>query len=498
MVQWQPLCIEKISYSNVPDNRVVFQVFEVKAGLKGIRVRCEGSGERMAEQEVQDLYDDYTNHPLVQDEQKKMLLPYVLRHHAYWKKHCCTFLIFDPSHIFRGSLSSGESGWKMICPDINLEESELPAGEWIIQVVHLYGLTWNSDWMVEIEGTTEEAGVEPVPLKTYAIQEFSEQTHEPSWRVGELFETIVTDTQRQGIEEQIQRYQSLGYSFCGLSALSKVPVRSFLQSFEIGIIAGQEIITACGGAFLPGTREVIRAFENNQAQLLQNIIYETHSQGGLFCLLNPFSIRELSMKNLPLSEEDWQAVDFLQVWSGVWREKFPEILKALDLWDRLLNRGHRIYAVCGKSAEVEISDQTVEMLPKLIVLSESTSEADLLMGMKLGQSYMTVEPAISLWIESEYGGGAPGDEVHLPVGAPFLLYFEISCIQRGGFVKVKSNEGILCEMPVSSVRNTQQKFILSAQENIQWFRLELYQYGRPLDELLALSNPVFVRGMISV
>jgi hypothetical protein len=52
-------------------------------------------------------------------------------------------------------------------------------------------------------------------------------------------------------------------------------------------------------------------------------------------------------------------------------------------------------------------------------------------------------------------------------------------------------------MPASSSRDSQLKFFERATMDVKWYRVEVYRYGRPLDELLAFSNPVFARGMVS-
>lgn len=90
-----------------------------------------------------------------------------------------------------------------------------------------------------------------------------------------------------------------------------------------------------------------------------------------------------------------------------------------------------------------------------------------------------------------------GDELRLPVGEPYLMFLDVSLMDRSGFVKIKTNEGIYCEMPLSSTRETHIKFMETTKMGITWFRVEIYQYGRPLDELAAITNPIFIRGIVS-
>jgi len=113
--------------------------------------------------------------------------------------------------------------------------------------------------------------------------------------------------------------------------------------------------------------------------------------------------------------------------------------------------------------------------------------------LKQGHFYATIEPALALRLESEYGEVLMGDEMKIPVDEPFLLQVDVSRIERG-YLKIKTNEGIYCQMPVSSTHETHLKLYERARPGVQWFRLELYRFGQPLDELLAFGNPVFVRG----
>ncbi|MGC9330123.1 MAG: hypothetical protein ACP5I1_20980, partial [Candidatus Hinthialibacter sp.] len=107
------------------------------------------------------------------------------------------------------------------------------------------------------------------------------------------------------------------------------------------------------------------------------------------------------------------------------------------------------------------------------------------------------EPAISLHLESDYGGALMGDELCLPVNKSYTLHIFISRLD-GSYLRIKSNQGVYGQMPTSSQKETQLTLYERSGNQPQWYRIEIYRYGRPLDELLAFSNPVFVRPILSV
>jgi hypothetical protein len=376
------------------------------------------------------------------------------------------------------------------------------AGQWTLRLLVFPAVVSYVDYVLNIEVKFSELSSvlyqEPFTLDRLRMEWLPAEETEPRWRIGQLHEHSNRSSGLLSPEQTIAAYQDLGYHFLALTDLDQAPLQSLREKPGLSLIRGQEVHTWQGHYLLLGTGDAIPWLEEKNVRDLSFLVQDTHAQGGLFCVLHPYALGWSDGWDVPRFVGDrWSRVDLLEVWPGLWKNRFPEILKTLDLWDTLLNRGWRVFGVCGKGYAGELTDAYIQQLPKLLVMSESLYEDDLLAALKMGHSYMTLEPAVGFWAESQVGGAMMGDELRLSISAPYLLRITVSQMERC-FIRIKSNTGILCEMPLPSTRDADLKFTLRALPQIQWFRLEIYRYGRPLDTLVALTNPLFVRGMVSI
>jgi hypothetical protein len=377
----------------------------------------------------------------------------------------------------------------------------IPPGNW--KAVVLCPACWHGSLILHVivDFTREWETTKP-EQPSYPIVESTSYNNTENqlkqWFIGEIHHHTNRSQSTLSADKTIQTYQELGYKFLTLSDHDMPPVTETGLQPEITIHRGQELEMFGGHALLLGTREFVRWYHEDGPRNIEYLIQETHIQGGLFCIAHPFALQPGSDKpSWQYVIEDWNTIDLIEVWPGLWKERFPEILKTLNLWDSLLQKGYRVMGVAGKGGATIPSEENIEKLPKFLVMSESAEETDILAALKQGHAYMTIEPAVSFWTESRVGGAYVGGELRIPAGEPYLLRLNVTQLQSG-FVRIKSNRGILCEMPLSSTKDSDLKFTLQARPTTEWFRVEIYKYSRPIDELLALTNPIFVRGMVSV
>jgi hypothetical protein len=475
--------------------------FEVETNAKIIRMNITTHSEQQSNSSncALEWAARYLDHPSLNVEQKNLAVSHTKESISHLKGNWGTVHLFDSRQNFRGRWDSGFCDWKYVAGDWaspGFMKGALPTGQWsayIFVSAHAPAdlkIDFHMDWTDEIQSA-------PAMLSKN-ISEFEYPVGELCWHVGELHEHTTRSSGNLSLEETIGIYQELGYHFLALTDHDVPPICSFPASTTMGITRGQELETFHGHALLLGTGEQICRHQNGHPRMIDNLIIDTHNSNGLFCVVHPFSMSPTgSAPAWVFSETAWRHVDLLEIWPGKWKDRFPEIMKAFDFWDSLLNQGIRIVGVCGKGSKGRMNHELVEQLPKMLVYAESRSETHILSGLKQGRCYATIEAAITFWLESEYGGAMIGDELRLPVGEGFLMRLEVSCLPSGGFLRIKSNEGIFCEMPLSSVHDTNLKLIETAKPEIRWYRVEIYRYGRPLDELLGFTNPIYVRGVVS-
>ncbi len=438
------------------------------------------------------LFRKYCDHPAVDSSKQVLLRPSFPDIIETIFQQSIYLHLYDPQEQLWGRWKPGNCELVFTSKKAN---QPLPVGRWSMVVVStaLPEVNVRFHFQVEAFPLCEESVV--TPLHPFSSSN-PEEKQEERWYIGELHEHP-SQTKTHDDIHLIQRYEKLGFQFLAYSEHDQGIALNEDSASKICLLPSQEIRTPNGHAMLFGLSEFLRWYEEGKCLSLREIISETHSRRGLFCLLHPFSVHLDPSGPRWKEDEEWLHIDLLEIWSGAWSQRFPEILKTFDLWDELLNRGLRIYGTSGKGSSVAMNDHTVDQLPKTVVFSEGANETDLLSALKQGRFYSTREPAINVWVESEYGGAMLGDELRLPVRAPFLIRIQISRMDRG-YMRIFTNEGIYCEMPISSTKDFDQKFIETSKQETRWFRLEIYQYSRPIDELIAFTNPIFVRGISSI
>ncbi|MBN2328484.1 MAG: CehA/McbA family metallohydrolase [Candidatus Omnitrophica bacterium] len=475
----------------------------IPKGVKRLRLQCRPRSESIfAEVDIESRFQEYIDHPWV-DEAKSQIIRENFRESFSRKIHKnWSLLVFDNEGRFRGRWDPSFSDWKEIGEyesSCGFEDGLIGEGVWHF---HLSTTTKkvSTQIQIDIEAALDvpENGASCYKKPLHLFEADANADNQLAWRLGELHEHSLRSAGRFTPEDTLSIYQEIGYNFLALTDHDAPPLKALQRSFSIAVLRGQEIRWPFGHALLLGMRDWMPPNADENPDHVGELIHETHVQGGLFGILHPFAIQAGKGESLwTIDSLNWGKVDLLEIWSGSWRQRFPEILKSFDLWDKLLNRGHHIFGFCGKGSGEPANAEILEQSPKTAVLSEGLSEGSLLSALKLGHFYATCEPAISLHIESDYGEAFMGDELHLPANKPFVLYITISQLD-GAYLRIKTNQGIYCEMPASSKKETQLKFYERAGNEPRWFRVEIYRYGRPVDDLLAFSNPIFVRPLSSV
>ncbi len=449
---------------------------------------------------VNQCIDHYLDHPAITPVQKETIQD-ILHDSLLITDNKSTSVIFiDAQNNFCGRWDASFTDWKefdLINVSKRYNSGEIHSGAWTA-IIHTTLPIKNNCRITLIVEATEENDSIPVPADLYTIDQMLVNEVNLAWYIGELHEHTSHSQGSLSPEQTLDVYKNVGYNFLALTDHNTPPLKNLASKSPITLIRGQEIQWSFGHALLLGVHDWFAPDDPEPINHMTDFIHSVHSKGGLLCVVHPHGLHPSGARSSwHVENMDWSSVDLIEIWSGSWNERFPEILKSFDLWDTLLNAGHRIYGVCGKGSVQPAQYDILEKCPKSLVMSEGASETQLLSALKQGHFYSTSEPAISMRLDSEHGGAFIGDELRVPVDSVFALYIDITQLERA-FIRIKTNHGIYCEMPLSSIHDTNLKFYEHATADIQWFRVEIYRYGRPLDQLLAFTNPVFVRGMLSI
>lgn len=408
-------------------------------------------------------------------------------------------LFFDSLREFRGRWAPSFDGWKIIepqCASPGFVEGDIPAGEWTLEIRALQ-LVLSCTIEIAVEYSNEKSNHIPELCIYQPEDEIPDEEAPSSWMIGELYETTTSSSGALSVNETIAAYQKLDCGFLTLCEENLPPIEKFSIDPGISVLRGQSLHTPDGTALLLGARERIDWRDEDGDKPIISLIRETHIADGLFCVAEPFAAGTTYETHPWLSNEEYlPMIDLLHIWPGG-KARFPEVQKAMRTWDALLNQGYRIYGIAGKGPQISIESDEAFEVPKTVVYTQAPGETALLSAIKQGRFFSTLEPAISIWTESAYGGAMMGDEMRLPLDTPYLLYVNITQMDKGGYFTIRTNDGIYCQTPYSTRKDTTFKLTVSAHKDYQWFRLEVYRFDRPFDSLIAFSNPIFIRSFIS-
>ncbi|NOU97283.1 PHP domain-containing protein [Paenibacillus sp. LMG 31456] len=127
----------------------------------------------------------------------------------------------------------------------------------------------------------------------------------------------------------------------------------------VEVIPGLEWTTFFGHMLTLGIKEYVD-WRNLSPFHIHRGIEGVHRQGGLVGVAHPFRVGSPMCTGCYWEFEvsDWNEVDYIEVWSGL----FPSIqrnnARAFAMWTELLNRGHRIAATSGR--DWHVSDPVTE------------------------------------------------------------------------------------------------------------------------------------------
>lgn len=231
-----------------------------------------------------------------------------------------------------------------------------------------------------------------------------------------------------------------------------------------------------------------------QPEEIDAAIASIHRNHGLVGIAHPFALDN------PINTgyhwnflvEDWEAVDFLEVWS---RDNAPckiQSFRAIQLWESLLNRGFHITATSGRDWHREDAYHYAHTY----VLVENLTKDSILDAIKTGKVCLAAGPLLTMSGTCSDGTQVQiGDtidsgkiELQLRVNDRTLPKdWEKESVSAKEIQLVQNGEVICSLSPKSSQR-------ISVDAVSGWLRADLTGsfYGKQ-DQKIALTNPVYIR-----
>ncbi|NRF94522.1 CehA/McbA family metallohydrolase [Paenibacillus frigoriresistens] len=285
----------------------------------------------------------------------------------------------------------------------------------------------------------------------------------------------------------------------GLSNRDEVVV-----STGIEVIPGLEWTTFFGHMLTLGLTEYVD-WRNLSPFHIHRGIEGVHRQGGLVGVAHPFRVGSPMCTGCfwEFEVSDWDDIDYIEVWSGL----FPSIRRsnsrALAMWTDLLNQGHRIAATSGR--DWHVSDPVTEPISATYlgirdtVISSSGLAMAALDALKRGAVAVSMGPLPQLSVRTEGCEKAnigdmvkliPDQLTEITVGVDFSArtgYWELP--DHALDMKLVSNKGQLESIKLT--RDLPKVCRARDLTGVQWLRAEMHGVFCNVSTMIGFTNAIY-------
>ena len=312
------------------------------------------------------------------------------------------------------------------------------------------------------------------------------------WFRGDLHAHTVHSDGDITVEDRVRGAVERGQDFLAITDHNTVSHFRELHRWpdRITPIRGSEVTTFHGHLNCFGLREVIDWRDVSRGSGAARIVEQAHAQGALISINHPSAFGDpwCSGCHWDFALVDYATIDAIEVWNGRWRMPESDNNGALAFWTDLLDAGFRPTAVSGTDSHSAEEDDYLA-LPMNHVHAADRTERSILEGIRRGRVVLSSGPSVSFRARGSDGVEVvlPGDEMPADgtldlsvdiegLGEPATLWF----VTSGSVVRLGAFE------PGGTSR-VDERLVASG-----WWRLELRGGSGPSDDVLALTNPVYV------
>jgi len=307
------------------------------------------------------------------------------------------------------------------------------------------------------------------------------QAPQRDWLAGDLHLHSDHSDGRQPVEAVARALAAAGLDFF---ALTDHNTTSGLRDLPDGgpvNLPGVELTTFWGHATCLGIRQFIPWYEGERMRRFRQIAGDVHGAGGLICVAHPVSPPQPLCAGCRWEYPgfEWTDADLLEIWNGDWDEHAPINVAAVQLWDRLLTSGLRIWGVAGSDMH-DIEHLRHKRYARTHVHARGRSAGEVLRGLREGRIVLSSGPMVTLEVEAAGRRYGIGDTAVVPAGSDVVVRGSANgAPERAQVNLVVGGRRVRCGARWEQVVRV---------ESPTWLRAEVVD-GQTY---LAMTNPVFV------
>lgn len=337
------------------------------------------------------------------------------------------------------------------------------------------------------------------------------------WRIGlsqkvwipcELHTHTIHSDATHTLRELTKSAVDLGFEAIALTdhntTSGHVEVERVRSELELEVLPGLEWTTFHGHMLVLGTLEYVD-WRNIEKADIHRGIEKIHERGGIAGLAHPFRVGSPMCTGCHWEYEvdDWNDVDFIEVWSGVLPSVKLDNRQAFRLWTDCLNDGYIVSATSGR--DWHNSDPVSEPIcATYIGVNEQCGRASLsdslMEGLRNGVITVSMGPRLNFAVDTGGQTWEVGDHVRRSAsdGNTIRIDVEVDYSARAGHwsipdqqltVVIDSNLGCVAEVQIG--RDERAKNATADAEKLRWLRAELYGVIHGVRTMIGFTNPIY-------
>ena len=394
--------------------------------------------------------------------------------------------------------------------DIRITESDaplgflmgpIPAGRWTVVLsageilndgVETGELTYHLEATARV-GSPRGPRRDRPPAAAPAAAESPPRTGAPGWYRGDLHSHTVHSDGEITVPDRVRGAVQRGQDFLAITDHNTISHFRELDGWPDSItpIRGSEVSTFHGHMNCFGLREPIDWRDAARGSGAVRIVEQAHAQGAVISINHPSAFGDpwCGGCHWDFALVDYATIDAIEVWNGRWRIPESDNNGALAFWTDLLDAGFRPTAVSGTDSHSAEEDEYIA-LPMNHVYADDRSEGAVLDAIRGGRVFLSSGPILTFQARGTDGRNVvlPGDDI--PAGGQLSLTADVTELDSPARLWfVTSGSRVLigeCEPSTTSL-------VHDGLVATTWWRLELRAGSAPNGDILALTNPVYVR-----
>ncbi|MCJ8010249.1 CehA/McbA family metallohydrolase [Paenibacillus sp. KQZ6P-2] len=325
------------------------------------------------------------------------------------------------------------------------------------------------------------------------------------WIACELHSHTFHSDGRQTLHELAAGAKALGFDCIALTdhnTMTGLMDKETVQDETgITIISGMEWTTFYGHMATIGVKEFVDWRPVGPGDIHAGL-KRVHASGGIAGMAHPFRMGSPICTGCfwEFKIEDWNDLDYIEVWSGTFPSIKSDNARAFQLWTDKLNEGYRIAATSGRDWHVQsTTDEPVSVTYLSLEEGDAQATEKAVRAVAAGRASVTIGPLLTMDIVcggSAYGIGSIISREALEFGCSVNLFADFS-VRQGLWeltdqtysLRVVGNTGIIHECSITR-ENSYCQFEMNGIEAI-WARAELWGIVRGVHVLIAFTNAVY-------